>query len=88
MAKNYRDFLQFTIIDATEYAEMLPEVGLKEGSKTGLAVANPDSGDMFPYTGKKKITPAVVEEFLDEIMSGSVKPTRPNFMPGVPHDEL
>ncbi|KAK3944443.1 protein disulfide-isomerase [Diplogelasinospora grovesii] len=77
LAKKYREFLHFTITDANEYSEMLPTVGLKAGSKTGLALENANTGDMFPYTGAKDIVSAVtVEKFLEDIIDGRLKPWR------------
>ncbi|KAK3387880.1 thioredoxin-like domain-containing protein [Podospora didyma] len=74
LAKKYAEFLHFAITDVNDYPEMLPAVGLKAGSKTGLALENPNTGDMFPYTKKQKITPKTVEIFLDEIIDGKIKP--------------
>jgi protein disulfide-isomerase A1 len=94
LAKKYQGFVQFAVLDANEYADMLPTLGLKEGSKTGLALWTPNEGDIFndkdifPYTGKKKITAAVVETFLNDIIEGKLKPLPSTFGQGLQHDEL
>ena len=74
LAKKYNEFLHFAITDLNEYPEMLGIVGLKPGAKTGLALQNPNTGEMFPYTGKKKITPEVVDKFLNDIIDGKIAP--------------
>ncbi len=74
LAKTYSEFVHFTITDLNEYPEMLGIFGLKPGAKTGLALENPNTAEMFPYLGRKKITPEVVEEFLNDIIDGKIKP--------------
>lgn len=51
LAKKYAEFLYFTLNDVNEYPEMLKVLGLKEGSKNGLSLQNPNTGDVFPYRG-------------------------------------
>lgn len=60
--------LHFTITDAGEYPDKVTALGLEEGSKSGLVVQNPESGDLFPYTGRENITAYVVEKFLSDIL--------------------
>ncbi len=74
LAKKYFEFLHFTITDANEYPGMLAAVGLGAGQKAGLALENPNTGDLFPFTGRKKISAAAVETFLDDITSGRLQP--------------
>ena len=90
VAKKYRDFLHFAITDQNEYGETMPLMGLKQGQKGGLALQNPNTGEMFPYKGGKKVTPDVVEKFLDDVIEGKIKPwegSRLNQF-GAGHDEL
>ncbi|KAK4148812.1 protein disulfide-isomerase [Chaetomidium leptoderma] len=91
LAKKYAEFLHFTITDASEYPEMLATVGLKAGQKTGMALENTNTGDMFPFTGQRRITAAVVEAFLEEITSGGLRPWNrgaEDGRQGRGHDEL
>ena len=74
MAKKYAEFLHFTITDVGEYPSMLTAVGLEAGQKTGLALENPNTGDLFPFKGAHKITAAAIEGFLDDITSGRLQP--------------
>jgi protein disulfide-isomerase A1 len=74
LAKKYRDFLHFTITDTGDFPEVPSLLGLKKGSKTGLSLQNPNNGEVFPYKGKKKLTPDVVETFLDDVIDGRIKP--------------
>ncbi len=86
LAKKYAEFLHFTLTDVNEYPEMLNLLGLKEGSKVGLSLQNPNTGDVFAYQGKKKITPQVVERFLNDVIDGKVESIRGKSKGG--HDEL
>ena len=76
LAKKYAEFLHFTLNDANEYPEMVTFMGLEAGSKTGLSLQNPNTGDVFPYRQKtkKRITPAMVERFLEDVIDGKVRP--------------
>jgi len=74
LAKKYAEFLHFTLNDVNEYPEMVTFMGLKAGSKTGLSLQNPNTGDVFPYREKRKITPAVVERFLEDVIDGKIRP--------------
>lgn len=65
---------------------MLQLLGLKKGSKTGMSLQNPNTGDVFPYVGKKGITPDVVERFLNDVIEGKVQPISQKLGQG--HDEL
>jgi protein disulfide-isomerase A1 len=73
LAKKYREYLQFTTIDANEYPEMLGPLGLAPGSTKALSVMNPSNGDVFPYNGEKALSADVVEAFLMDIISGKVE---------------
>ncbi|KAK3360624.1 thioredoxin-like domain-containing protein, partial [Lasiosphaeria hispida] len=85
LAKKYAEFLHFTLTDVHKYPEMLRVLGLKAGSKTGLSLQNPNTGDVFPYLRRRKMTAELVEQFLIDVISGKVEPlsTKPNG-----HDEL
>lgn len=87
LAKKYNEFVHFTMTDANEYPEMLSVLGLKKGAKTGLALENPNTGDIFPYTGRKKITPDVVEAFLNDVVDGKIEPLKRGSV-SRGHDEL
>ncbi|KAK1750081.1 thioredoxin-like fold protein [Echria macrotheca] len=86
LAKKYAEYLYFTLTDVNEYPEMLKLLGQKPGSKTGLSLQNPNTGDVFPFRGKKKITPQVVEQFLDDVIEGKIPSVSTG--PGKGHDEL
>ena len=73
VAKKYRDFLHFTITDMHEYGDTMPMLGLVKGQKGGLALQNPNTGEIFPYKGGKKVSPEVVETFLDNVIEGKIK---------------
>lgn len=72
LAKRYAEYLIFTTIDANEYPEFGPGLGLGEG--TGVSVMNPANGDVFPYLRPERISVATIEEFLIDIINGKVKP--------------
>ncbi|KAK0612783.1 protein disulfide-isomerase [Bombardia bombarda] len=75
LAKKYAEFLHVAITDSAEYPDMPAMVGLKPGTKTGMALENTNTGEMFPYTkGAKTISAKSVEDFLDRIIDGKVKP--------------
>ncbi|KAK3348889.1 hypothetical protein B0T25DRAFT_609157 [Lasiosphaeria hispida] len=84
LAKKYHEYLHFTTTDANEYPDAVEMMGLRRGA-TGLSVQNPSNGDVFPYTGRQKITAGVVETFLVDIIQGRVKPWGQD---NVEHEEL
>ncbi|KAK0654780.1 hypothetical protein B0T16DRAFT_486516 [Cercophora newfieldiana] len=86
LAKKYAEFLVFVLNDVNEYPEMLGILGLKDGSETGLSLQNPNTGDVFPFRGSRKITPQVVEQFLNDVIDGNVKAMDNKSKGG--HDEL
>ncbi|KAK3988988.1 protein disulfide-isomerase [Cladorrhinum sp. PSN332] len=75
LAKKYAEFLHFTITDVNEYSDVLPSVGLDAGAKSGVALQNPNTGDVYPLKKKsKKITEKTIEEFLEDVTSGKLEP--------------
>ncbi len=88
LAKKYAYLLQLVIVDPTKYPNMAAALGLRPGAETGLSIRNPESGDTFPFTGKK-ITSAAAERFLDNILEGKVQPwTGGGQGQGIKHEEL
>jgi protein disulfide-isomerase A1 len=77
LAKQYQEYIHITTTDVNEYSEMPGVVGLKEGSKKGLALENPNTGEFFPYRGRKKIDAGVVEAFLVDVTEGRIAPKSP-----------
>ncbi|KAK4159696.1 protein disulfide-isomerase [Cladorrhinum sp. PSN259] len=75
LAKKYAEFLHFTITDANEYSDVLPTLGLKPGSKSGLALQNPNTGDVYPLkSSSQKISANMIENFLEDVTSGKMEP--------------
>ncbi|KAI6360456.1 hypothetical protein MCOR25_006741 [Pyricularia grisea] len=72
LAKKYTDYLIFTTINAEEYPDFGPGLGLGQG--TGVSVMNPANGDVFPYLRPERISALSIEEFLIDIINGKVKP--------------
>ncbi|KAK3377326.1 hypothetical protein B0T24DRAFT_592936 [Lasiosphaeria ovina] len=93
LAQKYDEYLHFTTTDAGEYADAAAAMGLPYGAG-GLAVQNPNNGDVFPWPrdGRRgPVTAAAVEAFLVDIIQGAVKPWRPGSGTGQGkggHDEL
>jgi protein disulfide-isomerase A1 len=73
LAKKYKEYLNFVVIDAVEYADMAPGFGLEAGVFPALAVQNPILGQVFPYDQKRKITPAAAESFVLDIVQGRIQ---------------
>ncbi|OIW23005.1 hypothetical protein CONLIGDRAFT_719550 [Coniochaeta ligniaria NRRL 30616] len=90
LAKKYEEYLQFTTIDATEYPEMLPVYGQQPGSTKVLSVYHPSNGQIFPQRRMEKLSAAVVEQFLLDIVGGKVRPWSADLLSGgdTGHDEL
>jgi protein disulfide-isomerase A1 len=89
LAQRYKEYLAFTTIDANEYGDMQPALGLRQGASKVLSVQQPSNGNVFPYTGKQAISAQVVEQFLGNIIEGNIRP----WVPGqndeaVKHEEL
>ena len=81
----YVEYISFVTIDAVEYAHMAPALGVEAGVFPALALQNPRLGQVFPYHGNK-ITPQVVEKFVQDIVEGRIQPDSNG--PGVKHTEL
>jgi protein disulfide-isomerase A1 len=75
LARKYEEYLHFVTTDANEYPDAAEMMGLKPGS-SGLAVQNPNNGDIFPYTRRERITASTLEAFLADIIQGKVKAWR------------
>lgn len=87
LAKQYKEYLTFTIIDANEYPNMMISLGLKPGARRALAVHSPHNGDRFPYPSDRSVTAEKVETYLMDIIQGKIKPWD-GTEEGLSHDEL
>lgn len=102
LARTYAEYLTFTTIDGAEYGEaMLGALGLSSSARRGrllLAVQNPATGAVYPWTGTGAYAhvdtadtadmaalAAAVERFLVEIIQGAIPPWTGD---GGGHDEL
>ncbi|KAK4221781.1 protein disulfide-isomerase [Podospora fimiseda] len=74
LAKKYAEFLHFTTTDVNEYSELLPSFGLDADSKRGLALQNPNTGDVYPLRKNKNISEDIIETFLEDVTSGRLEP--------------
>ncbi|KAI4596686.1 hypothetical protein KJ359_005028 [Pestalotiopsis sp. 9143b] len=94
VAKKYRDFISFVVVDAVEYAPMTRILGLPGDSFPALAVENPSRGQIFPFDeAEQDITADAVDQFIVDIAGGKVRPWAPRPPPvsepvGHAHDEL
>jgi protein disulfide-isomerase A1 len=73
LAKKFKEYLNFVIVDAMEYGHMLPALGLQDVGSPALAVFNPMYGQTFPHDQQKKITPETVEGLVMDIVQGKVQ---------------
>lgn len=74
LAKKYQEYLNFVLIDAAEYADMAPTLGLQAGIFPALAVLNPMLNQVFPFDQTSQITPDAAESFVLDIVQGKTKP--------------
>ncbi|KAH8600052.1 thioredoxin-like domain-containing protein [Bisporella sp. PMI_857] len=74
LAKAYKDYLNFVTVDAIEYAEMAPALGLNGKSFPALVVQNLAMGQVFPYRQSRGITAEYVEQFIQDIAQGRISP--------------
>lgn len=91
LAKKFKDYLIFATTDVTQYPEMPAVMGHQAASTKVLAVSSPSTGGVYPYRGRKNLTSAVVESFLNDISAGKVKPWDGVTTPeegGITHAEL
>ena len=92
LARNYKEYLLFTTVNANEYPQMAASVGIKPGSTNTLSVQSPHSGDVFPYPDGTVIGLEAIDSFLKDIISGKIARwdgTRETMGGGkVEHDEL
>ncbi|KAK3684074.1 hypothetical protein B0T22DRAFT_520548 [Podospora appendiculata] len=88
LAKKYAEFLHVAVTDVDDYPEMPKVMGLEAGAKTGLALENPNTGEVFPYPAGRSISPREVEAFLNEVIEGKVKSSKAGQANGRVHEEL
>lgn len=88
LAKKYQEYLNFVLIDAVEYAYMVPALGLEAGVFPALAVQNPMMGQVFPFDQRRDITPEAAESFVLDIVQGKTKPSSGAGGEGNVHDDL
>ncbi|KAL0938140.1 protein disulfide isomerase [Colletotrichum truncatum] len=72
LAKKYHQYITFVTVDLSEYPEMPAMFGLPNGIEDAVALQNPATGQVFPFTGE--ITIDAVEEFITDISEGKVEP--------------
>ncbi|KAK0710807.1 hypothetical protein B0H67DRAFT_684541 [Lasiosphaeris hirsuta] len=67
LAKKHADLVQFAIVDATEYPDMVPATGEAE-TKIGLALIKSMTGVIVPYQVQdgEKLTAKIVGKFLSD----------------------
>jgi protein disulfide-isomerase A1 len=73
LAKHYAEYISFLVIDSTEYANMLPQMGLQGRGFPCAALYNPKMGQVFRFEGGE-VVPGGVEEFINGIVSGQNRP--------------
>ncbi|KAL1838500.1 hypothetical protein VTJ49DRAFT_2607 [Mycothermus thermophilus] len=83
LAQKYAEYLHFVTTDPREFPGAAEMLGLSR-SQGGLSVQNPNTGDVYPYRRREKISAASVEAFLGDIIQGNVHAWKP----GEGHDEL
>ncbi|KAK8108297.1 uncharacterized protein PG998_010310 [Apiospora kogelbergensis] len=74
VARKYEEYLLFVTVDAGEYADMLPMLGLRREVLPAVAVQNPSYGQVFPYDQANELSAARIEQFVTQIASGKVTP--------------
>lgn len=74
LAKKFKEYLIFATMDVSQYPEMPAVMGHQFASTKVLAVSSPSTGGVYPYRGNKNLNSAVVEDFLNDISAGKVKP--------------
>src|SRR4051812_35921326 len=72
LAKHYAEYISFLVIDSTEYANMLPQMGLQGRGLPCAALYNPKMGQVFRFEGGD-VVPSGVEEFINGIVSGQIR---------------
>ncbi|KAK2733015.1 protein disulfide isomerase [Colletotrichum kahawae] len=72
LAKKYHQYITFVTVDLTEYSEMPAMFGLPANIEDAVALQNPATGQVFPFTGE--ITVDAVEAFITDISEGNVEP--------------
>ncbi|KAL2270658.1 hypothetical protein VTJ83DRAFT_29 [Remersonia thermophila] len=82
LAQRYAEYLHFVTTDPREFPGAAEMLGLR--GPDGLSVQNPNTGDVYPYRRREKISAPSVEAFLGDIIQGTVQAWRP--VEG--HDEL
>ena len=73
LAKHYAEYISFVVIDAKEYGNMLPQMGLAGRELPCAALYNTQAGQVFRFEGEE-VDVKGVDGFIGGIVSGSVKP--------------
>ncbi|KAK8026253.1 hypothetical protein PG990_004076 [Apiospora arundinis] len=74
VARKYEEYLLFVTVDAGEYGDMVPMMGLRPETLPAVSVQNPMYGQVFPYDQKNELSAQRIEQFVTQIASGKVKP--------------
>ncbi|KAG0170339.1 protein disulfide-isomerase precursor [Apophysomyces sp. BC1034] len=74
VAKQYKGKVNFVHIDATKYGAHAGNLGLKE-EWPAFAIQRLDTGAKFPLDQSLEITNANVQSFVDDYVSGKIKPS-------------
>ncbi|KAF6790010.1 protein disulfide isomerase [Colletotrichum sojae] len=72
LAKKFHQYITFVTVDLNDYPEMPTHFGLPQNIDDAVALQNPATGQVFPFTGE--ITIDAVEEFITDISEGKVEP--------------
>jgi hypothetical protein len=72
IAKKYKQYISFGIIDANEYAHMAENLELKPNVFPAFVLHNILNDQVYPFDQSKKITMAAIDQFLSDITSGRV----------------
>ncbi|KAK8077056.1 hypothetical protein PG996_003226 [Apiospora saccharicola] len=74
VARKYEEYLLFVTVDAAEYPDMVPMLGLRPEVLPAVSVQNPSYGQVFPFDQTRPISANIIEQFVTQIASGKVKP--------------
>jgi protein disulfide-isomerase A1 len=74
LAKKYKEYLKFAMVDAEEYSEVASALGVTPDELPAIVVQNPTNGQLFHYGLEKEISAANIEQFLVDIAGGKVTP--------------
>ena len=76
VAKKYKEYVTFAVLDATEYGHIADNLELRPGVFPAFVLHNGATDQVFPFSQRRKIAEEAIDVFVLDILQGKVTPGR------------